>query len=214
MDERSKHKRGAEEIAVPRPTYRNELLDQTSKKLRLHGSLDGVNIFRCEGVDGMLSGVIFGADGMLMTAGHVAENHKAELPNFDIYPENFREIDIAVRKNPAIKGPHLGYVDSSTLEGCLCIVSQATDLGVLIMVHGTMMPFYEPTLLSQFVPDNVTDTSLFGSGTSGSPILYKGNIIGFIKGSSTKTVTSVCFKLPELRETLRETLGLSFKKLD
>lgn len=81
---------------------------------------------------------------------------------------------------------------------------------------GSLKPFYEPTLLSLFVPDDESDYALFVGGTSGSPITCQGKIIGLIKGSRPDKgiVVGVCFNQRDLRTILTDALGLSFEKIE
>lgn len=186
------------------------------ERLKSYGELSGVDIYRYEGVSGALSGVIFGAEGMLLTARHVIDSRMVELPGFDFFPEyDCREVDIAVRKDPAVKGPQLGYVDGLTLAGCYCVTSKVGAPEKLIRVDGSLKPFFEPTLLSRFVPESESDYALFVSGTSGSPIIYQDKVIGLVKGSNPESgiVSGVCFNLADLRTLLAEYLNLSFVKI-
>jgi len=187
------------------------------ERLRSFGSSHGVEIYRYEDGDRRLSGIIFGADGMLLTARHVVDFRIGELPGFEFYPRyDNQEIDVAVRKDPVVKGPQLGYVDELTLAGCYCVTSIVGEPEKLIRIDGSLKPFYEPTLLSLFVPGAVSDIALFEGGTSGSPIIYQGKIIGLIKGSKPESgiVVGVCFNLPDLRALLARYLNLSFVKIE
>lgn len=188
-----------------------------AERLRSYGELSGVDIYRYEGGEGALSGVIFGAEGMLMTARHVVDSRTTELQGFECFPEyDCREIDIAIRKDPIIKGPKLGYVDRLTVDSCYCVTSSVEVPGLLVRVAGSLKSFYEPTFLGRFVPENESDYALFESGTSGSPIIYQGKIIGLIKGSKPGIgiVTGVCFNLADLRTQLVDFLDLSFVKIE
>ena len=187
------------------------------ERLKSYGEFSGVDIYRHESMNGALSGVIFGAHGMLLTARHVIDSRMVELSGFEFFSEyDCREIDIAVRKDVAVKGPRLGYVDGLTLAGCYCITSRIGEPDRLIRVNGSLKPFYEPTLLSQFVVESESDYALFENGTSGSPIFYQGKIIGLVKGSKPESgiVVGVCFNLADLRALLTEYLNLCFVKIE
>ena len=187
-----------------------------SERLRSYGELSGVEIFRYEGRDGG-SGVIFAAEGMLITARHVVDERTTDLPGFEFLPEyDPREIDIAVERDPNIWGPKLGYIDKLSVPNCYCITPSVEVPEMLVRVSGSLKPFYEPTLLSRFVPEDESNYALFVGGTSGSPIMCQGKIIGLIKGSRPDKgiVVGVCFNQADLRAILTEFLGLSFEKIE
>lgn len=187
------------------------------ERLKSYGEFSGVDIYRHEGMNGVLSGIIFGAEGMLLTARHVVDSRMAELPDFEFFPEyDCREVDIAVRKDPAVRGPRLGYVDELALADCYCVTARVSEPDKLIRVNGSLEPFYEPTLLSRFVPKVESDFAFFEGGTSGSPIIYQGRIVGLIKGGKPESgiVVGVCFNLADLRALLTEYLNLSFVKIE
>ena len=50
------------------------------ERLKSYGELSGVDIYRYEGVSGALSGIIFGAEEMLLTARHIVDSRMTELP--------------------------------------------------------------------------------------------------------------------------------------
>lgn len=187
------------------------------ERLKSYGELSGVDIYRYEGVSGALSGIIFGAEEMLLTARHIVDSRMTELPGFEFFSKyDCREVDIAVKKDPVVKGPQLGYVDGLTLAGCYCVTSRVGTPEKLIRINGSLKPFFEPTLLSRFAPESDFDYALFEGGTSGSPIIYQGKIIGLIKGSKPESglVVGVCFNLADLRALLTEHLNLSFVKIE
>jgi len=188
--------------------------------LKSFGSLLDIGIYRYENDRGTLSGIIFKADQMLITARHIVDSRQNELTGFEFYrPANNEydenEVDVAIKRDANIRGPKIGYSTNPVLDNCVCVTSMVNDPSKLVEIPGRIVPFYEPTLLSRFVPDDESGYMWFGGGSSGSPIKCREVVVGVIAKSNieTKIVLGPCFNLGILRELLNDCLGLQFTQI-
>lgn len=176
-----------------------------------------VTTFWQKNEQGMLSGRVFASKGVLVTASHVVESIPSVFHGFDMFPHpDNREIDIAIKRDPSITGPELGFTTETVLRDCLCITSRADDPEKILYIPGSFVPFVEPTYLSEFVPDKDEDRASFEPGCSGSVVLYKNKIVGLIKASndSRSIIVGLCFSFAPLREELIDYFGLNFSFID
>jgi len=186
------------------------------EKLTSFGVHKSVEIFRCPVSGEILSGIVFSANGMYMTARHVVDNRQDILPGFEVFPVyDEREVDFAIKKDASLSGMELGFNGERVLENCVCLTSRDDDPENIILVKGTYAPFYAPTYLYEFIPDDNEQRSLFDSGCSGSAVIYGGHVVGLIKASNEdqSIVVGLCFNHVELRKLLADHFGLDFREI-
>lgn len=193
---------------------KNEIINQPPGEYVSCGVREGVEILRFRHNDGSWSGIIFKAEGKLVTARHVVEAH--HLTGFRV---GKGDIDIAVKDDPMIKGLKLGYVDSVIVNGVKVITSTIEKPKTVIEIPGTTSIFFSPTFYRPFNPDRISNYKLFKPGVSGSPVVYKNHIIGMIlfsnihnQNSRQPEVAAMIFNGGEMR-SIADEMGLVLEEV-
>lgn len=143
------------------------------------GTAEGTQILRYTRPSIERSGVVATFSGGLLTAKHVVEGSRGvKIPGFKAYPGSW-QMDIAYRDDEAFDGPPLGWTSNYALEGVKLVTTSLEEPSKVVTIPGSLSYFDRPTVLQTFIPDNPRAAKPYlKPGTSGSPLLYNGYIIG------------------------------------
>lgn len=177
------------------------------------GKQKGVELLRYKHQDGSLSGIVFMFEGGLLTARHVVEIHNLE----GFYVHKGVHIDIAVKKDSAIKGLKLGYIDDLRVDGAEIITSRIEQPNNIVIIPGYIYPYAEPSPLKAFSLKKGTDSLFVKPGLSGSPIIYRNHIIGIVPFqniSNPYEIPVIAFLGKPMREVVEKDLGLELEEIE
>lgn len=181
------------------------------------GRKRGVEVLRYKHPDSSLSGIVSKLEGKLLTARYVVEAD--DLPGFKVHPAP--HLDIAFKEEPEVKGPKLGYVERPHIDHVEVITSRIEKPDNLVVVPGRISLFMFPTPLREFIP-NENDYELFMPGASGSPIIYKGYVIGIIPFTNVHLklnythdliIAALVFSGMDMKNSMQD-FGLTFEKIE
>ena len=183
---------------------------------RSYGKKRKTEILRVDEVDDKgksISGIIFKYKGGLLTARHIVEAHN--LPGYIYHPGT--EIDIAYKKDDACDGLKLGWVSKISLEEVSMITSAIENPSKLEIIPGRAGMYFMPTSLSPFrAYDSAQARQYFKPGASGSPLIYKGHIIGLVPFRNTRDpneLAAIVFNGESMQQEM-EKIGLSLEEIN